>query len=200
MDRVKATPDNAPVDTRVSVLMVDDQAMFGEAVRRMLATEADIEFHFTADSAQMLELAAEVRPTVILQDLLMPGIAGLTLIEKLHNDPLTCDIPLVVLSSKEEAAIKNQAFILGASDYIVKFPEPPELIARVRYHSQAYADARKRVELAAALTAVAQETEALAGWVDSAALNQVLQQAEGGEQVRAALQAAIARIQTELAQ
>ena len=175
---------------RVAVLMVDDQAMFGEAVRRMLASEADIEFHFTTDSAELVGLAEKVKPTVILQDLLMPGIAGLTLIEMLRKDPVTGDIPLVILSSKGEAPIKNQAFVLGASDYVVKFPEPPELIARVRYHSRVSANALENAELGASLEAVAREVEALAGLFVSTGLAKILAQADGGQEVREAIQAA----------
>ena len=46
--------------------------------------------------------------------------------------------PMIVLSSKEEPVIKAEAFAVGANDYIVKLPDKLELIARIRYHSQAY--------------------------------------------------------------
>src|SRR5262249_58692658 len=47
-------------------------------------------------------------------------------------------IPMIVLSSKEEPVIKAQAFALGANDYLVKLPDRIELIARIRYHSRSY--------------------------------------------------------------
>ena len=56
----------------IKVLLVDDQAMIGEAVRRMLAPEADIRFHYCHDPATALKMARELAPTVILQDLVMP--------------------------------------------------------------------------------------------------------------------------------
>ena len=58
----------------VTVLLVDDQAIIGEAVRRMLAADKDIDFHYCADPAKALETANRVQPTVILQDLVMPEI------------------------------------------------------------------------------------------------------------------------------
>ena len=65
---------------RITVLLVDDQAMIGEAVRRMLAPEQDIDFHFCQDPTKAIKLAGRIHPTVILQDLVMPEIDGLTLV------------------------------------------------------------------------------------------------------------------------
>lgn len=63
----------APLDGAVMVLLVDDQAMIGEAVRRSLASEAGIDFHFCSDPQQAVAVANQIKPTVILQDLVMPA-------------------------------------------------------------------------------------------------------------------------------
>jgi sigma-B regulation protein RsbU (phosphoserine phosphatase) len=68
----------------------------------------------------------------------MPDIDGLQLVKFFRANPDTRDIPLVVLSSKEEPKIKAQAFALGANDYMVKLPDKLEVIARIRYHSRGY--------------------------------------------------------------
>lgn len=122
----------------VTVLLVDDQEMIGEAVRRMLASEKDIVFHYCSDPAKAINKALELKPTVILQDLVMPEIDGLQLLRFFRANSVTRDIPMIVLSSKEEASLKAQAFSLGANDYLVKLPDRVELIARIRYHSKAY--------------------------------------------------------------
>jgi signal transduction histidine kinase/ActR/RegA family two-component response regulator/HPt (histidine-containing phosphotransfer) domain-containing protein len=75
---------------------------------------------------------------VILQDLVMPGVNGLDLLKEYRNNPFTRAIPVIVLSSKEEPAIKQMAFESGANDYMVKLPHRIELLARVRLHSEAY--------------------------------------------------------------
>ena len=75
-------------------------------------------------------------PTVILQDLVMPEIDGLTLVKFFRANPKTREVPLIVLSTKEEPTIKAQAFAIGANDYLVKLPDKLELIARIRYHSK----------------------------------------------------------------
>lgn len=122
----------------IRVLLVDDQPMVGEAVRRILLRENDAEFDYCADPRQALAVAREFRPTIILQDLVMPDVSGLDLVRQYRADPATAGIPIVVLSSREEPLVKSEAFKLGANDYLVKLPDPIELVARIRYHSTAY--------------------------------------------------------------
>jgi len=130
----------------VTVLLVDDQAIVGEAVRRMLAGETDIAFHYCPDPTKAIERANEIGPTVILQDLVMPEIDGLTLVKFFRANPRTRDTPLIVLSTKEEAETKAQAFALGANDYLVKLPDKLEVVARIRYHSKGYINLLQRNE------------------------------------------------------
>ncbi|MBB2889517.1 MULTISPECIES: PleD family two-component system response regulator [Pseudomonas] len=120
------------------VLLVDDQAMIGEAVRRGLSNEENIDFHFCADPHQAIAQAIRIKPTVILQDLVMPGLDGLSLVREYRNHPATKDIPIIVLSTKEDPLIKSAAFAAGANDYLVKLPDNIELVARIRYHSRSY--------------------------------------------------------------
>lgn len=137
---------SALTEHEITVLLVDDQAMIGEAVRRMLADEKDIVFHFCSDPTQAMTMAANLSPTVILQDLVMPEIDGLTLVKFYRANAKTRDIPLIVLSTKEEPKVKAEAFALGANDYIVKLPDKIELIARIQYHSKGYINLLQRNE------------------------------------------------------
>ena len=140
------------MDDPITVLLIDDQSIIGEAVRRMLAPEQDIVFHYCSDPIQALKVAKACQPTVILQDLVMPQMDGLLLVRFLRSrDAPTYQIPLIVLSSKEEPMVKAQAFELGANDYLVKLPDRVELIARIRYHSRAYTNLLKRQEAEALL-------------------------------------------------
>lgn len=122
----------------IKVLLIDDQAIIGEAVHRMLQDEPDIELNYCQDPTQALFKASQFKPTVILLDLVMPEIDGLLLVKYFRANIATKDIPLIVLSTKEEPKIKAEAFALGANDYLVKLPDKVELIARIRYHSAAY--------------------------------------------------------------
>src|SRR5712671_243075 len=133
------------------VLLIDDQPIVGQAVRNMLAGEPDIDFHFCADPAQAVALARELRPTVILQDLVMPNMDGLQLVRLMREDPATADTPIIVLSSREDPVSKRDAFAAGANDYLVKLPDKMELVARARYHSRAHLNRIQRDEAYRAL-------------------------------------------------
>jgi signal transduction histidine kinase len=133
------------------VLLVDDQAMIGEAVRRILASQPDIDYHYCANPAEALATAHRVQPTVILQDLVMPGVHGLDLLRQYRADVITREMPVIVLSSKEDPVVKSEAFSAGASDYLVKLPDRVELIARIRLHSRARVNQLQRDEAHRAL-------------------------------------------------
>src|SRR5689334_14141136 len=133
------------------VLLVDDQAIIAEAVRRALANLPDVNFHYCPEGQNALAVANDLKPTVILQDLVMPGVNGLELLKLYRANPSTRDVPVVVLSTKEDPKIKAEAFELGANDYLVKLPDRVELVARIRFHSQFYLSQRQRDEAYRAL-------------------------------------------------
>src|ERR1044072_3785371 len=133
-----------PAQYHAMVLLVDDQAMVCEAVRRALAGQSDIDFHYCPDAREAIPIANQIKPTVILQDLVMPGLDGLTLVKQFRANPATRDTPIIVLSTNENPQVKGQAFALGANDYLVKLPDRIELIARIRYHSRAYLNQLQR--------------------------------------------------------
>jgi PleD family two-component response regulator len=138
-------------DVPIMVLLVDDQAIVAEAVRRALANEDGIDLHYCASADEAIYAATHTRPTVILQDLVMPGIDGLTLVKAYRTNTKLRDVPIIVLSTKEEPTIKSAAFAAGANDYLVKLPDRMELVARIRYHSRSYVNLLQRDEAYRAL-------------------------------------------------
>ena len=131
--------ETIPVDSkRIRVLLIDDQELIAEALRYMLADQPDIDFHYCQDPVKAIAEAVAFKPSVILQDLTMPEIDGLTLVRYIRANQKTALVPLVVLSGNEEPVTKAKAFEYGANDYLVKFPDKVEVLARLRYHSNAY--------------------------------------------------------------
>jgi len=139
-------------DRPIRVLLVDDQPIIAEAVRRVLAPYEDISFHYCKDPTQALKMAGEIGPTVILLDLVMPQLDGLALAKEFRADQGTKDIPLVILSTMEKPSVKAEAFARGANDYLIKLPDRVELLARIRYHSRAYLNLLQRNEAHRALS------------------------------------------------
>jgi class 3 adenylate cyclase len=138
-------------DHRHRVLLVDDQAMIGEAVRRLLASEPDIAFEFCRSADTVISVATAFQPTVILQDLVMPGVDGLDMVRRFRANAALAEVPVIVLSAREEPVIKARLLDAGASDYLVKLPDRVELIARIRVHSDGYRRLLERNSAFAAL-------------------------------------------------
>ena len=80
-------------DTIIHVLLVDDQPIIAEGIRRMLEAEKDIEFYFCEDPSKAIDTAIDVDATVILQDLIMPEVDGMTLVRFYRANHSTKDIP-----------------------------------------------------------------------------------------------------------
>lgn len=141
MENLNKTGHEQPAsipDYTAMVLLVDDQIMVGQAVRRLLADLPDIDFHYCRNPIDAVDAANQIKPTVILQDLVMPSIDGFDLLQLFRSNPVTASTPIIVLSTKEDPVVKSQAFAAGASDYLVKLPDKVELIARIRSHSRSY--------------------------------------------------------------
>lgn len=128
------------------VLLIDDQAFVGDTMARALASQPDIDLHFCSNPHKAVETANILHPTVILLDLVMPELDGITLLQRFRQNPATAEVPIVVLSAEEEAQTKSDVFALGANDYLVKLPDSIELRARIRYHSWARLNRLKREE------------------------------------------------------
>ena len=127
-----------PLDPQVIVLLVDDQAIVAAAVKQMLAAEPGVTLHYCNDAAKAVDTAIAIGATVILQDLIMPGADGYELVRTYRATPQLSAVPVIVLSSNEDAQGKSRAFAIGATDYLVKLPDKIELIARVRAHARSY--------------------------------------------------------------
>lgn len=141
------------IETIDRVLLIDDQAIVGEAVRRMIASQGAVEYRSVQDPTQAIAAAVEFRPTVILQDIEMPAINGLDLLPQYRAHDALRDVPVIMLTGKEDPAVKADAFGRGASDYLVKLPHPVELVARIRHHSRGYRFQLERNAAFAALSA-----------------------------------------------
>jgi sigma-B regulation protein RsbU (phosphoserine phosphatase) len=156
----------ADLDHPIVVLLIDDQPIIAESVKRMLAGENDITLHYCQDPTKAIATANEIHPTVILQDLVMPEVDGLLLVKFFRANPATREVPMIVLSSKEEPAVKAEAFARGANDYLVKLPDRVELLARIRHHSRGYISLLQRNE---AYEAIERQQKLLEEQIDAAA-------------------------------
>lgn len=144
----------------ISVLLIDDEFLIGEAMRIKLSGETDIIFNYCKEPDKALETAISAQPTVIMLDLVMPGVNGLTMVKFFKSSEDFSDVPLIVLSAREEPELKKKALALGANDYMIKLPDKTELIARIRCHSERYIFKQQRNELIMKIRAMREQNGA----------------------------------------
>ncbi|HKP68183.1 MAG TPA: response regulator transcription factor [Pyrinomonadaceae bacterium] len=116
-----------------NILIVEDDADIAEGLHYNLKREG---FRATvAESAEKgLRIALDERtsPSLILLDLMLPGMSGMELCRRLRREPLTENTPVIMLTAKAAEAEKIAGLDVGADDYIVKPFSVKEVIARVR--------------------------------------------------------------------
>jgi DNA-binding response OmpR family regulator len=114
--------------SRPSILIVDDESTIREVVRRYLERDG-FQVWEAADGFEALDAIKSEPPDLILLDLMLPGIDGLTLTRHLRQDRA---IPIIMLTAKGEASDRIRGLDLGADDYITKPFSPQEVVSRVR--------------------------------------------------------------------
>jgi signal transduction histidine kinase len=95
-----------------------------------------------ADSRRALQGALTDPPDLIVSDIMMPGLDGIALARALRADPRTAEVPVVLLSAREEVEAKLAGFDAGVDDYVQKPFEMQELRARIELHLGLRAQAR----------------------------------------------------------
>jgi len=116
------------METRTRILVVDDEAQLLRVLRRIL-TSHNYSVRTAEDGEAALEVFNEWHPDLVLTDLQMPNMDGLALCTRLRS---ISDLPLVVLSVKDEEKMVVKALDAGADDYITKPFGTDELVARIR--------------------------------------------------------------------
>ena len=114
----------------MNVLVVDDDP----DIRELVAFKVEQMGHSVAtenDGEAGLAAALANVPDLILLDVMMPKLTGIEVCQKLRDDPLTVDVPIILITAKAQEADVERGFAAGADDYIVKPFSPRELASRV---------------------------------------------------------------------
>jgi phosphate regulon transcriptional regulator PhoB len=117
--------------TGYRVLVVEDEQDVAELLRYNMAKEG-YDVVLAANGTEALRRAREVKPEVILLDIMVPQLNGWEVCRRLKQDPETRAIPVIMVTGRVEEGDKVLGFEMGADDYVTKPFSPRELIARIR--------------------------------------------------------------------
>jgi two-component system response regulator ResD len=129
-----ALPSAGPART---VLVVDDEATIRDVIRRYLERDGFV-VREAGDGFAALDALSEAKPDLIVLDLMLPGIDGLTLTRQLRTPKPGGEheswqhIPIVILTARGETSDRIRGLDLGADDYLAKPFSPQELVSRIR--------------------------------------------------------------------
>ena len=114
-----------------SVLVVEDEVAIQELLRFALV-QAGFDAVLVSSAEEAITSISRELPSVVLLDLMLPGMSGTTLAKRLRGDARTRDLPIIMVTARAEENERVQGLELGADDYVTKPFSPKELIARIR--------------------------------------------------------------------
>lgn len=118
------------------VLIVDDSIVQAAQLKAILEDEYDVTIAQRAEEG--LRWASDENFSLILLDVVMPGMDGFTLLKKLQEEIITKNIPVILITSLSSVADEQRGLVLGAVDYITKPFEPLIVKARINTHIKLY--------------------------------------------------------------
>ena len=121
------------MNAKATILVVDDTPDNLVLMSRLLTEEYRVKVASSGEKALRIA-ASESPPSLILLDIMMPGLDGYAVCERLKRDPKTANIPVIFLTAKSDVEDEKRGLELGAVDYITKPISPPIVMARVRNH------------------------------------------------------------------
>ena len=119
-------------EKNIKVLIVDDDLTLREMYAERMKTEG-YDVHVAKDGEEGISMAKEIKPDVVLLDIMMPGTNGFGVLESLQKDPATEQIPILMLSALIQDENKEKSKAAGAVGYIVKSETTPaDVIEKIK--------------------------------------------------------------------
>jgi putative two-component system response regulator len=118
---------DGPAAPRPSLLVIDDEPVMGQSIKRALMGLKGIDVLAAQDGMSGLDLAHRAVPSLILLDIRMPGMSGIEVLQSLKSDPRTASIPVMILSAMDDDQTRRAADHLRVDEYLHKPMNPNRL-------------------------------------------------------------------------
>ena len=118
------------------ILIIEDEADVVDLLTLNLLRAGQFRISSATDGVVGLRMAREEFPTLIVLDLMLPGMCGFEVCRLLRIDDATRKIPIVILSARVDVADRVRGFEVGADDYVTKPFSPREVVLRIKALTQ----------------------------------------------------------------
>ena len=112
------------------ILVIDDSPTERHVIKTMLEKN-EYQVSIAESGEQGVEVAKKLLPDLVLMDVVMPGLNGFQATRLLAKEPSTANIPVIIVTTKDQQTDKVWAMRQGAKDFIVKPPNEQELVQRI---------------------------------------------------------------------
>ena len=127
-----APSPEAPLAEKKFVLVIEDDKFLKELLMKKFTKEG-FEAQNAVDAESAFRILEDRKPNIVLCDLILPGIDGFGILEHIKKDPITADVPVVILSNLGQQEDLDKAMGLGATDFMIKANFTlDEIVAKVR--------------------------------------------------------------------
>jgi two-component system response regulator MprA len=131
MDQNSQTQTHEANVTTAPVLVIDDEESIVDLIKLGLKYEG-FEVVAASDGEEGIATAQRTNPSFIILDWMLPDMDGLEVCRRLRSNPTTLDIPILLLTAKDEVDSRVEGLNTGADDYLTKPFSFEELVARIR--------------------------------------------------------------------
>jgi PAS domain S-box-containing protein len=132
LPELPSLPERDPAEKRELIILADDNADMRRYLVNMLGDRYEV--HAVADGRQALEVARQLRPALVLTDVMMPHLDGFGLLRAIRDDSALASTPVILLSARAGEESRVEGLQADADDYLVKPFSAQELLARVATH------------------------------------------------------------------
>jgi twitching motility two-component system response regulator PilH len=125
------TPTSEVGDQKGTILVVDDSPTEIHIFRKILEKQG-YDIVVAKDGQEGVQIATEVLPNLVIMDVVMPVLNGFQATRQLKNNDKTADIPVIMVTTKDQQTDINWGMRQGANEYLVKPVAPAELLNKIR--------------------------------------------------------------------
>jgi len=113
------------------ILIIDDEASIIESLKTLLLRE-NYQIYSAFDGEEAIRKVTEIKPDLILLDLVLPKIGGIQVCRKIKSNPATQNIPIIIITGRDGIEERIEGLKSGANDFLTKPLETTELLLRIR--------------------------------------------------------------------